>query len=130
MLIDPALSLLTPLARNHCASPMGFPCYAYSIRQDTAGYGRIRQDTAGYGRIRQDTAKYGRIRQDTAGYGRIRQDTAGYTGYGRIRQDTAGYGRIRQGPKYLLVCNEKTTILRSFSVRWYFILHAYCDFPG
>ena len=82
---------------------------------DTAGYGRIRQDTAGYGRIRQDT-------QDTAGYGRIRQ----------IRQDTAGYGRIRQGPKYLLVCTTKTTILRSFSVWWYFILflHAYCDFPG
>ena len=32
---------------------IGFPCYAYSIRQDTARYGRIRQDTAGYGRIRQ-----------------------------------------------------------------------------
>ena len=124
---------------------MGFPCYAYSIRQDTAGYGRIRQDTAGYGRIRQDMAGYGRIRQDTAGYGRIRQDTAGYgrirrirrirqetAGYSRIRQDTAGYGRIRQFPKYLLVCTTKTTILRSFSVRWYFILflHAYCDFPG
>ena len=90
------------------------------IRQDTAGYGRIRQDTAGYGRIRQDTAGYGRIRQDTAGYagyGRIRQDTAGYGRYGRIQQDTAGYGRIRQGPKYLLVCTTKTTILRSFSVR-------------
>ena len=42
-------------------SALGFPCYAYSIRQDTAGYGRIRQDTAGYGRIRQDTAGYGRI---------------------------------------------------------------------
>ena len=98
-------------------------------------YSRIRQDTAGYGRIRQDTAGYGRIRQDTPGYagdGRIRQDTAGYGRYGRIRQDTAGYGRIRQGPKYLLVCTAKTTILRSFSVRWYFILflHAYCDFPG
>ena len=103
------------------------------IRQDTAGYGRIWQDTAGYGRIRQDTAGYGRTRQDTAGYagyGRIRQDTAGYGRYGRIRQDTAGYGRIRQGPKYLLFCTTKTTILRSFSVRWYFILflHAYCDF--
>ena len=102
---------------------------------DTAGYGRIRQDTAGYGRIRQDTAGYGRIRQDTAGYGRIRrirQDTAGYCRYGRIRQSTAGYGRIRQGPKYLLICTTKTTILRSFSVRWYFILflHAYCDSSG
>ena len=78
---------------------MGFPCYAYSIRQDTAGYGRIRQNTAEYGRIRQDAAGYGRIRQDTAGYSRIRQDTAGYAGYGRIRQDTAdtaGHGRIRQ----------------------------------
>ena len=85
-----------------------------------------------YGRIRQDTAGYGRIRQDTAGYGRIRQDTAGYGRYGRIRQDTAGYGKIQQGPKYLLVCTTKTTILRSFSVWWYFILflHAYCDFPG
>ena len=115
------------------------------IRQDTAGYGRIRQDTAGYGRIRQDTAGYGRIRQDTAGYGRIsriwqdtaghgriRQDTAGHGRYGRIPQDTAGYGRIRQVPKYLLVCTTKTTILHSFSVRWYFILflHAYCHFPG
>ena len=102
---------------------------------DTAGYGRIRQDTAGYGRIRQDTAGYGRIRQDTAGYagcGRIRQDTPGYGRYGRIRQETAGYGRIRQGQKYLLVCTTKTTILRSFSVRWYSILflHAHCDFPG
>ena len=67
-----------------------------------------------------------------AGYGRIRQDTAGYGRYGRIRQDTAGYGRIRQGPKYLLVCTKKTTILCSFSVWWYFILflHAYCDFLG
>ena len=46
---------------------MGFPCYVYSIRQDTAGYGRIRQDTAGYSRIRKDTAGYGRIRQDTTG---------------------------------------------------------------
>ena len=78
---------------------MGFPCYGYSIRQDTAGYSRIRQDTAGYGRIRQDTAGYGRIRQDTAGYGRIRQDAQHTAGYGRIRQDTAdtaGYCRIRQ----------------------------------
>ena len=80
-------------------SALGFPCYAYSIRQDTAGYGRIRQDTAGYGRIRQATAGYGRIRQDTAGYGRIRQDTQDTAGYGRIRQDTADtaeYGRILQ----------------------------------
>ena len=80
---------------------------------------------AGYDRIRQDTAGY-------TGYGRIRQVTAGYGRYGRIRQNTAGYGRIRQGPKYLLVCTTKKTILRSFSIRWYFILflHAYCDFPG
>ena len=117
------------------ATTLGFPCYAYSIRQDTAGYGRIRQDKAGYGRIRQDTSGYGRIRQDMAGYAgyrRIRQDTAGYGRYGRIRQDTAEYGRIPQGPKYLLVCTTKTTILRSFSIRWYFtlFLHAYCDFPG
>ena len=75
-----------------------FPCYAYLIQQDTAGYGRIRQDSAGYGRIRQDTAGYGRIRQDTAGYGRIRQDTQDTAGYGRIRQDTAdtaGYDRVQ-----------------------------------
>ena len=92
--------LVSALAMSSClwvaVATLGFPCYAYSIRQDTAGYGRIRQDTAGYGRIRQDTAGYGRIRQDTAGYGRIRQDTAGYGRIRRIRQDTAGYGRIRQ----------------------------------
>ena len=124
---DDSLPLLrrrvaTSISRSACPAPssaavggseeqdelrrrLGFPCYAYSIRQDTAGYGRIRQDTAGYGRIRQDTAGYGRIRQDTAGYagcGRIRQNTAGYGRYGRIRQDTAGYGRIRQSPKYPL----------------------------
>ena len=107
---------------------MGFPCYAYSIRQDTAGYGRIRQDTAGYGRIRQDTAGY-------AGYGRIQQDTAGYSRYGRIRHDTAGYGRIRQdttGSKISACLHYENNHFASNSVRWYFILflHAYCDFPG
>ena len=134
------------------ASTVGFPCYVYSIQQDTAGYGRIRQDTAGYGRIRQDMAGYGRIEQDTARYGRIRQEGAGYcrirrirqntAGYGRIRQirqdtavygmirqNTTGYGRIRQDQQYLLVRTTKTTLFRSFSVRWYFILFlpAYCD---
>ena len=75
------------------ATYIGFPCYAHSIRQDTAGYGRILQDTAGYGRIRQDTAGYGRKWQDKAGYAGcrgIRQDTAGYGRYSRIWQDTAG----------------------------------------
>ena len=105
-LVERILSVAMEIWNHECGPfwqislfvPLGFPCYAYSIRQDTAGYGRIRQDTAGYGRIRQDTAGYGRIRQDTqdtAGYGRIRQDTADTAGYGRIRQDTAGYDRVQ-----------------------------------
>ena len=64
-------------------------------------------------------AGYGRIRQDTAGYGRIPQDTANTAGFNSIQHDTAGYDRIWQDQKYLLVFTTKTTILRSFGVRWY-----------